>query len=125
MGKGKGKNKSCSQGPSPQEDPRTLTEKAFDPAFTPSKVLGSNASPTSPQAITKWMAKLRLTDNPKSQLQQSCQVAAATLKCCTEEEEVDILHQRAADFGFPVRHLKEAKGPEIFKIVLAASALAS
>ena len=38
---------------------------------------------------------------------------------------VDILHQRAADFGFPVRHLEQAKDPEILKIVLAACALAS
>ena len=55
-GKGKNKSKPSSKRSSPQEDPRTLTEKAFDPAFTPSKVLGSNAPPTaSPQAITKWV----------------------------------------------------------------------
>ena len=122
--KGKSKNKPLSKGSSPQKGPRTLTEKAFDPAFTPSTVLGSNAPPTaSPQAITKWIGKLRLTEQLKAQLQQSCKVAATTLKSCTEE--VDILHQRAADFGFPVRHLKEAKHAEILKIVLAACALAS
>ena len=70
------------------------------------------------------MTKLRLTEELKAQLQQSYTVAAATLKSCTEEE-VDILHQRAADFGFPVRHLKEAKNPDILKIVLADCALAS
>ena len=43
---------------------------------------------------------------------------------CTEEE-IHILHQRAADFGFPVRHLKEAIDGKILKIVLAACALAS
>ena len=89
-----------------QEDPRTLTEKAFDPEFTPSKVLSSNAPPTaSAQAISKWIAKLRLSDELKAQFQQSCKVAAATLKSCTEEE-IHILNQRAAGFGFPVRHLK-------------------
>ena len=124
LGKGKNKSKPSSKGSSPQEGPRTLTKKAFDPAFT---VLGSNAPPTaSPQAITIWIAKLRLTEELKAQLQQSCKVADATLKSCTEEK-VDILHQRSPDFGFPVRGLMEAKDPEILKIVLAAcaSALAS
>ena len=52
--KGKGKHKTSSQETTSQEDPRTLTEKAFDPEFTPSKVLSSNAPPTaSAQAITK------------------------------------------------------------------------
>ena len=102
-----------------------MTRKAFDPEFTPSKVLGSNAPPTAAaQAITRWIAKLRLKDALKAQLQQSCKVAAATLKPCREEE-IHILHQRAVDFGFPVRHLKEAKNCEILKIVLAACALAS
>ena len=120
--KGKGKHKPSSQGqaaPS-QEDPRTLTEKAFDPAFTPSKVLSSNAPPTaSAQEITKWIAKLRLKDELMAQLQQSCKVSAATSKSCTEEE-IHILHQRAVDFSFPVRHLKEANDGEILKTVLAA-----
>ena len=107
--KGKGKHKPSSQEVASQEDPRRLTEKAFDPDFAPSKVLSSNAPSTaSAQAITKWIAKLRLKDEPKAQLQQSCKVAAATLKSCTEEE-IHILHQRAVDFGFPVRNLKEAK----------------
>ena len=102
-----------------------MTEKAFDPEFTASKVLSSNAPPTaSAQATTKRIAKLRLKDGLKAQLQQSCKVAAATLKSCAEEE-IHILHQRAADFGFPVRHLKEAKDGEILKIVLAACAVAS
>ena len=120
-----GKHKSSSQeGPS-QEDPRTLTEKAFDPDFTPSKLLSSNAPLTaSAQAISKWIAKLRLSEELKAHLQQSCKVAAATLKSCTEEE-IHILHQRAADFGFPVRHLKDAKDDEILKIVLAACAMTS
>ena len=123
--KGKGKHKPSSQEATSQEDPCTLTEKAFDPEFTPSKALSSNARPTaSAQAITKWIAKLRLKDELKAQLQQSCKVAAATLKACTEEE-IHILHQRAVDFGFLVRHLKEAKDGEILKIVLAACALAS
>ena len=101
--KGKGKHKPSSQEAASQEDPRTLTEKAFDPEFTP-KALSSNAPPTaSAQAITKWIAKLRLKDELKAQLQQSCKVAAATLKSCTEEE-IHIWHQRAVDFGFPVRH---------------------
>ena len=78
----------------------------------------------SQQAISKWMAKLKLFEDLKSRLQQSCRVATATLKTCTEEE-VKILHQRAADFGFPVRQLKDAKDPEILKIVLAACAPAS
>ena len=68
--------------------------------------------------------QLRLTEELKAQLQQSCKVAAATLKSCTEEE-VDILHQRAADFRFPARHLKEARDLEIIEIVPAACALAS
>ena len=63
-------------------------------------------------------------DELKAQLQQSCKVAAATLKSCTEVE-IHILHQRAADLGFPVRHLKEAKDDEILRIVLAACAMAS
>ena len=126
----KGKNKPSSQEALSQEDPPTLTEKAFGPAFTPSKVLGSNAPPTvSPQANTKWIAKLRLKEEQKAQLHQSCKVAAATLKSCTKridtEEEIDMLHQRAADFGFPVSHLKQAKDAEILKIVLAACAVAS
>ena len=122
-GKGKGKHKPSSQEATSPEDPRTLTEKAFDPAFAPSKVLSSNAPTTaSAQAITKWIAKLRLKDELKAQLQQRCKVAAATLKSCTEEE---IHIQRAADFRFPVRHLKEANDGEILKIVLAACALAS
>ena len=122
--KAQGKQKSSSQeGPS-QEDPRTLTEKAFDPDFIPSKVLCSNAPPTASQAISKWIAKLRLSEELKAQLQRSCKVAAATLKSCTEEE-IHILHQRAADFGFPVCHLKEAKDGEILKIVLAACAMTS
>ena len=51
--KGKGKHKRSSQEATSQEDPRTLTEKAFDPEVTPSKVLSSNAPPTaSAQAIT-------------------------------------------------------------------------
>ena len=123
--KGKSKSKPSSKGSFPQKDPSTLTEKAFDPAFTPSKVLGSNAPPTAlPQAITKWISKLRSIEELKAQLQQSCKVAAAIWKSCTEEE-IDILHQRAADFGLPARHLQEAKESEILKIVLAASALAS
>ena len=123
--KGQGKHKSSSQEATSQEDPRTLTEMDSDPDFTPSKVLSSSAPPTaSAQAISKWIAKLRLSDELKAQLQQSCKVAAATLKSCTEEE-IHTLHQRAADFGFPVRHLKEAKGGEIPKIVLAACAMAS
>ena len=113
--KGKGKHK-----PSSQE-----VAKAVGPEFMPSKVLSSSAPPTAPvQAITKWIAKLRLKDELKAQLQQSCKVAAAILKSCTEEE-IHILHQRAVDFGFPVRHLKEAKDGEILKIVLAACAMAS
>ena len=81
QGKGKGKHKPSSQEVASQEDPRTLTEKASDPEFTPSKVLSSNAPPTaSAQVITKWVAKLRLKDEMKVQLQQSCKVAAATLK---------------------------------------------
>ena len=69
--KGKGKHKPSSQEAAPQEDPRTWTEKAFDP--TPSKILSSNAPPTaSAQAITTWIAKLRLKDELKAQLQQSC-----------------------------------------------------
>ena len=72
MGKGKNKSKPSSKGSSPQEDPGTLTEKAFHPAFTPSKVLGSNAPPTaSPRVIIKWIAKPRLTEQLKAQLQQS------------------------------------------------------
>ena len=123
--KGKGKHKPSSQEVASREDPRTLTEKAFDPELTPSKVLSSSAPPTaSAQAITKWIAKLRWKDELKAQLQQSCKVAAATLKSCTEEE-IHILHQRAVDFGFPVRHLKEAKDGEILKIVLAACVMAS
>ena len=73
---------------------------------------------------TKWMARLKSSEDLKSQLRKSCRVAAATLNTRTEEE-VDILHQRAADFGFPVRELKDAKGAEILKVVLAACALAS
>ena len=46
------------------------------------------------------------------------------LQSCTEEE-IHILHQHAVDYGFPVRHLKEAKDGEILKIVLAACAMAS
>ena len=122
--KGKGKHKPSSQETTCLEDPRTLTEKAFDPEFTPSKVLRERAPTASAQAITKWIAKLRLKDELKAQLQQSCKVAAATLKSCTEEE-IHILHQRAVDFGFPVRRLKEAKDGEILKTVLAACALAS
>ena len=54
--KGKGKHKTSSQEAASQEDPRTVTEKAFDPEFTPSKALSSNAPPTAPaQAITKWI----------------------------------------------------------------------
>ena len=34
------------------------------------------------------------------------------------------MHQRAADLGFPVRNLKQAKDGEILKIVLAACAMA-
>ena len=49
MGKGKNKSKPSSKGSSPQEDPRALTEKAFDPAFTPSKA-------ASLQAITNFLA---------------------------------------------------------------------
>ena len=121
--KGKGKRKPSSQAFTSQEHPRTLTEKALDPEFTPSKVLSSNAAPAaSAQAITKWIGNLRLKDELKAQLQQSCKVAAATLKSCTEEE-IHILHQRAVDFGFPVRRLKEAKDGEI--LALAACALAS
>ena len=72
LGKGKGKQKSSSQESASQEDPRTLTGKAFDPQLAPSKVLSSNAPPTaSAQAITKWIAKIRLTDDSKAQLQQS------------------------------------------------------
>ena len=41
--KGKGKHKPSGQEVASQEDPRTLTEKAFDPKFTPSKILSSNA----------------------------------------------------------------------------------
>ena len=123
--KGQGKHKSSSKAGPSQEDPRTLTEKAFDPDFTPSKALSSNAPPTaSAQAISKWIAKLRLSENLKAQLQQSCKVAAATLKSCTEEE-IHILHQRAAGFGFPVRHLEEAKDGVILKIFLAACAMTS
>ena len=93
--KGQGRHKSSSQEATSQEDPRTLTEKAFDPDFTPSKVLSSNASLTaSAQAISKWIAKLRLNDELKAQLQQSCKVAAATLKSCTEEE----IHIRHLDW---------------------------
>ena len=67
--KGQGKHKSSIQEATSQEDPRTLTEKAFDPGFTPSKVLSSNAPPTaSAQAISKWIAKLRLSDELKAQL---------------------------------------------------------
>ena len=74
-GKGKGKHKPSSQEAASPEDPRTLTEKAFDPEFTPSKALSSNAPPTaSAQAITKWIAKLRLKDELEDQLQQSCKV---------------------------------------------------
>ena len=76
--KGKGKQTISSQETTSQEDPRTLTEKAFDPEFVP-KVLSSNAPPTaSAQDITKWIAKLRLTDELQAQLQQSCKVAAAS-----------------------------------------------
>ena len=64
--KGKGKHKPSSQEATSEEDPRTLTEKAFYPEFTPSRVLSSNAPPTaSAQAITKWIAKLRLKDELK------------------------------------------------------------
>ena len=115
--KGKGKHKPSSQEAISEEDPRTLTEKAFDPEFTSSKVLSSNAPlTTSAQAITKWIAKLCLKDELKAQLQQSCKVAAATLKSCTVEE-IHILRQRAVDLGYPVRHLKKANDGEILKIV--------
>ena len=123
--KGKGKQKPSSQQARSQEEPRILIEKAFDPEFTPSRVLSSNAPPTtSAQAITKWIAKPRLKDELKAQLQQSSKLAAATLKSCTEEE-ICILHGRAIDVGFPLCHLKEPKDGEVFKVVLAACALAS
>ena len=55
------KHKLSSQEVASREGSRTLTEKAFDPEFTPSKVLSNNAPPTaSAQAIMKWIAKLRL-----------------------------------------------------------------
>ena len=51
--KGKGKHKTSSQEAASQEDPRTLTEKAFDPEYTPYKVLSSNAPPTASAQVTR------------------------------------------------------------------------
>ena len=110
--KGKGKHKTSSQEAASQKDPHMLIEKAFDPELTPSKVLSSNAPPTaSAQAITKWIAKLRLKDELKAQLQQSCKEAAATLKSCTEKE-IHILHQRAADPSTPPQRGQRCRNPQ-------------
>ena len=75
----------------------------------------------SAQAISKWIAKLRWSDELTAQLHQSCKVAAATSKSCTDEE---FCISAQLVLGFPVRHLKEAKNGEILKIVLAACAMA-
>ena len=110
------KGKPSSSAPAEEPDQRTLTGQTFDPAFLPYKVLGSNAPTTSSQqAISKWMLKLKLSYELRSQLQQNT---------CTEAE-LEVLHQRVADFGFPERELMEAKHLELLKIVLAVCALAA
>ena len=108
-----------------QQRKRTLTEAEIGAEPIRSSQPSEPSQPEgAPSSKRVRIVKLRLKDELKAQLQQSCKVAAATLKSCTEEE-IHILHQRAVDFGFPVRHLKEAKDGEILKRALAACALAS
>ena len=106
------------------EDSRTLFQKAMDPKFVPKKVLSSNCPVTaSSQATTKWIGSLNLSKEKRDELMQACKGACSTIRSLSEEDK-EILPQRAADFGFPVRNLSSAKPVEILKIVMSACALA-
>ena len=108
----------------PPSDSRTLFQKAMDPSFVPQKVLGSNCPvTTSSQATTKWISGLKLSSAKREELQQACKNASITIRSLSEEDK-EILPQRAADFGFPVRNLTSAKPVEVLKIVMSACALA-
>ena len=108
----------------PPSDSRTLFQKAMDPSFMPQKVLGSNCPVTaSSQATTKWISGLKLSNAKREELQQACKNACNIIRTLSEEDQ-EILTQRAADFGFPVRNLTSAKPVEVLKIVMSACALA-
>ena len=108
----------------PPSDSRTLFQKAMDPSFVPQKVLGSNCPvTTSSQATTKWISGLKLSSAKREELQQACKNACSTIRSLSEEDK-EILPQRAADFGSPVRNLTSAKPVEVLKIVMSACALA-
>ena len=108
----------------PPSDSRTLFQKAMDPSYLPQKVLGSNCPVTaSSQATTKWISGLKLSSAKREELQQACKNACSTIRTLSEEDQ-EILPQRAADFGFPVRNLTSAKPVEVLKIVMSACALA-
>ena len=90
----------------------------------PQKVLGSNCPVTaSSQATTKWISGLKLSNAKREELQQACKNACNIIRTLSEEDQ-EILTQRAADFGFPVRNLTSAKPVEVLKIVMSACALA-
>ena len=97
----------------------------MDPKFLPDKVLDTNCPATaSSQATTKWIQTLKVSAELKKELQQACKNACNTIKSMSEEDQ-EVLRQRAADFGFPVRNLTNAKSVEVLKIVMSACALAS
>ena len=77
----------------------------------------------SSQATTKWIGSLNLSKEKRDELMQACKGACNTIRSLSEEDK-EILPQRAADFGFPVRNLSSAKPVEILKIVMSACALA-
>ena len=89
----------------PPSDSRTLFQKAMDSSLLPQKVLGTNCPVTaSSQATTKWISGLKLSNAKREELQQACKNACNTIRTLSEEDQ-EVLAQRAADFGFPVRNL--------------------
>ena len=77
----------------------------------------------SSQTTTKWISGLKITSAKREELQQACKNACNTIRTLSEEDQ-EVLTQRAADFGFPVRNLTSAKPVEVLKIVMSACALA-
>ena len=106
-----------------QMDGRTLFQKAMDPTYLPKKVLGSDCQVTASSShdqMDRWPKTFKFQ---KEELQKACKSACQTIHSLSEEDK-EILNQRAADFGFPVRNLSSAKPVEVLKIVLSACAIA-
>ena len=113
--RGSGSSEPASGSKRPQEEAEQSS--ASDPPAKHCPVTASS------QATTKWISGLKISNAKREELQQACKNACNTIRTLSEEDQ-EVLTQRAADFGFPVRNLTSAKPVEVLKIVMSACALA-